>query len=166
MNICFLNGVMLVFGVSIVNINMFGLCDFEMVGVGVCYVIVVGFVWVNWMYMKFMLLLGELLKLNYYEIGGCYVFLLVLSGGFGYMFLKFDGCYDGKWYQVNVVVDYVLLKCIDVYVSVVYQKVLGSNMINGWVVLVQVEIGLLLLFVGSVGVNMQFVMWIGLCYKF
>ncbi|CAB3764381.1 porin [Burkholderia paludis] len=165
-NIRFPNGASPAFGVSIANVNTYGLRDLETVGVGARYAIAAGLVWANWTHTKFAPLSGESSKLNNYEIGGRYAFTPALSGGLGYTFSKLDGRYDGKWHQVNAAVDYALSKRTDVYVSAAYQKASGSNTINGRATPVQAEIGSSGSFIGNAGANTQLVTRIGLRHKF
>jgi predicted porin len=91
-----------------------------------------------------------------------------LSAGLGYTFSKLDDNFEGKWHQVNGMVDYALSKRTDVYVLAIYQKASGSNTVAGRDVPVQAEIGSSSSFIGNsgAGANNQFAARVGLRHKF
>ncbi|SAL34333.1 porin [Caballeronia arvi] len=158
----FPNGATPAFSVSIANVNTLGLHDLETFGVGARYTIAAAVIWANWTHTKFEPITAGSSKLNNYEIGGRYAFTPALSAGLGYTFSKLDDNFEGKWHQVNAVVDYALSKRTDVYAIGAYQKASGSN--NG--VPVQAEIGSAASFIGNAGANTQFVTRVGLRHKF
>lgn len=109
------------------------------------------------------LLKGELLVFDNFLIDGCYFVMCVLSVVVVYMYMM--GCFDIcmgqmclKWNQVVVQVDYVLLKCMDVYFEGIYQSVSGGN---GNLVF-NVIVWILMFLVNS----NQVVVVLGLWYKF
>jgi predicted porin len=150
------------------NVNTGGLRDLETFGVGARYTIAAGLVWANWTHTEFEPITGATSKLNNYEIGGKYQFTPAWSAGLGYTFSKLDDNFEGKWHQVNGMVDYALSKRTDVYVLAIYQKALGSNTIAGRNVPVQAEIGSSSSFIGNsgTGATNQFATRIGLRHKF
>lgn len=161
-NIRFPNGATPAFSVSIANINTTGLRDLETFGVGARYTIAAALIWANWTHTKFEPITAGSSTLNNYEIGGKYTFTPALSAGLGYTFSDLDGNFDGRWHQVNGVVDYALSKRTDVYVIGAFQKASGSN--RG--VPVQAEIGSSSSFVGNAGANTQLVTRVGLRHRF
>ncbi|MGF7132221.1 putative porin [Paraburkholderia sp. EB58] len=167
-NIRFPNGATPAFSVSMANVNTGGLRDLETFGVGARYTIAAGLVWANWTHTEFEPITGATSKLNNYEIGGKYQFTPAWSAGLGYTFSKLDDNFEGKWHQVNGMVDYALSKRTDVYVLAIYQKALGSNTIAGRNVPVQAEIGSSSSFIGNsgTGATNQFATRIGLRHKF
>ncbi|BAN27886.1 porin [Caballeronia insecticola] len=165
-NIRFPNGATPAFSVSIANVNTGGLRDLETFGVGARYTIAAAVIWANWTHTKFEPIAGADSKLNNYEIGGKYGFTPALSAGLGYTFSKLDDNFEGKWHQINSVVDYALSKRTDVYVIAAYQKASGSNTVAGRNVPVQAEIGSASSFIGNAGANTQFVTRVGLRHRF
>ncbi|SAL09855.1 porin [Caballeronia peredens] len=165
-NIRFPNGATPAFSVSIANVNTGGLRDLETYGVGARYTIAAAVIWANWTHTKFEPIAGADSKLNNYEIGGKYAFTPALSAGLGYTFSKLDDNFEGKWHQINSVVDYALSKRTDVYVIAAYQKASGSNTVAGRDVPVQAEIGSASSFIGNAGANTQFVTRVGLRHRF
>ncbi|TCK36448.1 putative porin [Paraburkholderia sp. BL8N3] len=167
-NIRFPNGATPAFSVSIANVNTGGLRDLETYGVGTRYAIGSGLVWANWTHTKFEPVTAGTSTLNNYEIGGKYAFTAALSAGLGYTFSKLDDNFEGKWHQVNGMVDYALSKRTDVYVLAIYQKASGSNTVAGRDVPVQAEIGSSSSFIGNsgAGANNQFAARVGLRHKF
>lgn len=165
-------GGLMVGGVLLINDVLNFLVVWQCVmGVGGSYVFDWLMIGVVWMYVMFdemvvLLLLGVLnvLCFDNYEINVCYVLMLVVLFVGVYMFI--DGCYDDvigsywlKWYQVMLMVDYVLSKCIDVYVEIVYQYQFGVLM------------GVMFGFVNVMGVVvllicMQVVVMVGIWYWF
>jgi len=150
------------FSVSIANVNTLGLHDLETYGVGARYSIAAAVIWANWTHTMFHQITTGSSTLNNYEIGGKYTFTPALSAGVGYTFSDLSGNFDGKWHQINGVVDYALSKRTDVYVIGAYQKASGSN--RG--VPVQAEIGSSSSFIGNAGANTQLVTRVGLRHKF
>jgi predicted porin len=161
-NIRYPNGATPPFSVSIANVNTGGLRDLETYGVGARYTIAAAVIWANWTHTRFEPITGASSKLNNYEIGGKYAFTPALSAGLGYTFSKLDDNFEGKWNQINGVVDYALSKRTDIYAIGAYQKASGSN--RG--VPVQAEIGSASSFIGNAGANTQFVTRVGLRHKF
>ncbi|KXU86826.1 porin [Caballeronia megalochromosomata] len=150
------------FSVSIANVNTLGLHDLETFGVGARYSIAAAVIWANWTHTMFHQITTGSSTLNNYEIGGKYTFTPAFSAGVGYTFSDLSGNFDGKWHQINGVVDYALSKRTDVYAIGAYQKASGSN--RG--VPVQAEIGSAASFIGNAGANTQFVTRVGLRHKF
>jgi predicted porin len=150
------------FSVSIANVNTLGLHDLETFGVGARYIIAAASIWANWTHTMFHQITAGSSTLNNYEIGGKYAFTPAVSAGLGYTFSDLGGNFEGKWHQVNGVVDYALSKRTDVYLIGAYQKASGSN--RG--VPVQAEIGSSSSFIGNAGANTQFVTRVGLRHKF
>ena len=150
---------------SIANVALGGLRDLETYGIGARYTIAAATIWANWTHTRFQPITSGSSKLNNYEIGGKYAFTPALSAGLGYTFSKLDDI-EGKWHQINGVVDYALSKRTDVYVIGAYQKASGSNTVAGRDVPVQAEIGSASSFIGNAGANTQFVTRVGLRHKF
>lgn len=167
-NIRFPNGATPAFSVSIANVNTGGLRDLETYGVGARYAIAAGLVWANWTHTNFQPITGASSNLNNYELGGKYQFTPAFAAGLGYTFSDLSDHFEGKWHQVNGVIDYALSKRTDVYLLAIYQKASGSNTIAGRDVPVQAEIGSSSSFIGNsgVGANSQFATRIGLRHKF
>ena len=161
-NIRYPNGATPAFSVSIANVNTQGLRDLETYGIGARYTIAAATIWANWTHTRFEPITAASSNLNNYEIGGKYAFTPALNAGLGYTFSDLGGNLEGKWHQINAVVDYALSKRTDVYASGAYQKASGSN--NGTPV--QAEIGSSASFIGSAGANTQFVTRVGLRHRF
>lgn len=165
-NIRYPNGATPPFGVSVANVNTGGLRDLETFGVGTRYAIAAGLAWANWTRTKLQPITGRSSTLNSYEIGGRYLFTPAFNAGLGYTFSDLSDRFEGKWHQVNGVVDYALSKRTDIYLLAMYQKASGSNMVAASAVPVQAEIGSTPSFIGNAGANSQFVTRVGLRHKF
>jgi predicted porin len=147
---------------SIANVTFTGLRNLETFGVGARYTIAAASIWANWTHTMFHQITTGSSTLNNYEVGGKYAFTPAFNAGIGYTFSDLSGNRDGRWQQVNAVVDYALSKRTDVYAIGAYQMASGSN--NG--VPVQAEIGSASSFIGNAGANTQLVTRVGLRHKF
>jgi predicted porin len=153
---------------SIANINTGTLRSLETFGVGSSYIIGNGKMWGNWTHTQLTPIATSHSILNNYEIGGRYSFVPNVSAGLGYTFTQLSGHFGGRWHQINSSLDYALSKRTDVYLLAIFQKALGSNIINGKEVPVQAEIGASSSFIGNsgTGADSQLALRIGLRHKF